>query len=402
MALNKDQVRAILAEKCSHPDHVDNIELEIFGFNGDFFCSDMYKAQVTLKKTRVRKDLLIKTLPSNDEAMSEYNLIEQFNIERTMYAECIPEIFHQEIDLFADAYYLAENIFIFDDLSAEGFQMGPKHALDRAHFELALKGLGRLHAASLEFKVRNSKRFQEISDKLFKIDILEIQQMGSKIMGLDAIRLFKEKYPEKADHPGLENLANSFMKNYTDHRKFVWQGEEPWRVLCHGDFNRNNMLFKYDEGGNPVAVKFFDLQTSRVTSPVIDLSFFIYLNSTLELRKQTDLLQLYFSPIESKMRNLNLESDYNFKSFQQEYAARAFYGFLICMDFLRMIHTDKEELKDIKYDTSNIELWEYIKTIGGKEADNRIAEMVAEFLDKNYYPVDLNYNKQYQSSNNKI
>jgi len=34
-------------------------------------------------------------------------------------------------------------------------------------------------------------------------------------------------------------------------------------IACHGDFLRNNMLFKYDETGKAVDVRFFDFQTSR-------------------------------------------------------------------------------------------------------------------------------------------
>ena len=39
--------------------------------------------------------------------------------------------------------------------------------------------------------------------------------------------------------------------------------EEALAVVCHGDFLRNNMLFKYDENGKAVDVRLIDFQTSR-------------------------------------------------------------------------------------------------------------------------------------------
>lgn len=39
--------------------------------------------------------------------------------------------------------------------------------------------------------------------------------------------------------------------------------EEPQAVIVHGDFCRNNMLFRYDNADQAVDVRLFDLQNSR-------------------------------------------------------------------------------------------------------------------------------------------
>ena len=79
------------------------------------------------------------------------------------------------------------------------------------------------------------------------------------------------------------------MKNCLEHagQHFVdlMQPEEPLAVLCHGDFCRNNILFRYDSGKTCDAV-FFDFQQVKYASPAIDLSVFMYLNTSSELRNQ--------------------------------------------------------------------------------------------------------------------
>ncbi|MBO8695574.1 phosphotransferase, partial [Staphylococcus aureus] len=58
----------------------------------------------------------------------------------------------------------------------------------------------------------------------------------------------------------------------------------PMSVLCHGDFNRNNLLFRYDDGGRPVDALAYDMATMRYGSPVLDLSFFLYMNADRQTR----------------------------------------------------------------------------------------------------------------------
>jgi len=61
--------------------------------------------------------------------------------------------------------------------------------------------------------------------------------------------------------------------------------KEPLAVLCHGDFRRNNVFFRNDSG-KPCDSVLFDFQTVTYSSPTIELSLFMYLNTSSEIRNQ--------------------------------------------------------------------------------------------------------------------
>lgn len=366
-------------------EEVQTTKLETLISPGESFCSALYKAKVILKNEIQPTSLIIKIISKN--VFKDF-LADQFRTECYMYRTSLPEVFPNELDLFPRVHVLKDNILILDDVSAVGYKMGPKNNLDVHHLELAIKGLGRLHAASLAFKIQNPKRFYEIGTKLYNIiPILKRLQKGREVLGSESVRLYLEKYPEKVNDPGVGNLKYVF-ENLTDPIGNSCGEKEPWMVLCHGDFNRNNMLFKYDIQGKPIGVKFIDLQTSRIGSPVVDLSVIFWVNTNQKTRQdyQGYLIDIYFSIIEKKIRYLDTERIYTREMFDKEFNARAFYGYMIGCDFIRICIESAEVMKNVKINLDE-DYWELIKGLGGKEADERIIDLVGHFMEKKYWPV---------------
>lgn len=66
----------------------------------------------------------------------------------------------------------------------------------------------------------------------------------------------------------------------------ILEPQEPTAVLCHGDFNRNNLFFRYDDSGKPVDAMVFDMATIRYGSPTFDLSFLLYMNTDSQFRDE--------------------------------------------------------------------------------------------------------------------
>lgn len=64
------------------------------------------------------------------------------------------------------------------------------------------------------------------------------------------------------------------------------QPREPYAVICHGDYLRNNVAFRYDDRGQATAAMMFDFQTMRYASPMIDLATFMANSTGCDVRNK--------------------------------------------------------------------------------------------------------------------
>lgn len=83
---------------------------------------------------------------------------------------------------------------------------------------------------------------------------------------------------------GFQRLTYS----YKEYGKQLVAPQEPFATICHGDFLRNNVAYRYDtdNSGTPLEIMMFDYQTVRLSSPMIDLSVFLALSVFEDVRYQ--------------------------------------------------------------------------------------------------------------------
>jgi len=156
---------------------------------------------------------------------------------------------------------------------------------------------------------------------------------------------------------------------------------EPLAVVCHGDFNRNNLLFRYDEAGLPVDVLLFDFGTPNYGSPALDLSFFVYMNTTQELRKSRwdDLLNVYCNTLaETVPSGVRVP---NRAELDSEMAASAFFGFAHASFFLPFQLKPGNTLNDELDDEAKVE---WFLQVGGDIGTDLVADMVQHIVDMKY------------------
>jgi hypothetical protein len=112
-------------------------------------------------------------------------------------------------------------------------------------------------------------------------------------------------------------------------------------------------LFRYDSG-KPCDAVFCDFQTVRYASPAIDLSFFMYLNTSPELRNQhwDDLFGEYHATLTRTLARIldcsveELLPDYGLDEFRKDFVVHGFYGYMICSYFLGEVSVDREDQID--------------------------------------------------------
>lgn len=139
---------------------------------------------------------------------------------------------------------------IMEDLKERGYQTADRQrGLDMNHVRIAIRKLSKLHACSmvLEHEKRiNLKSFQRG----------QIGKTGGvwndwyRIMVNAMVDEVKTWGDEWASYVGkLERLRTAFIDQASD----MFDDIDTFpKVLIHGDYWTNNMMFRYDENGNPI------------------------------------------------------------------------------------------------------------------------------------------------------
>uniref|UniRef100_A0A2S2PH61 CHK kinase-like domain-containing protein n=1 Tax=Schizaphis graminum TaxID=13262 RepID=A0A2S2PH61_SCHGA len=110
--------------------------------------------------------------------------------------------------------------------------------------------------------------------------------------GMD--RLLKRDGDRYRDHAHIRRLNELF----DDAENALMQSlnvREPLSVVCHGDWHRETLLFRYDEHRRPFDATAIDFSTLHYESPALDISSFLYMSTTQRVREAhwDDLLDTY-------------------------------------------------------------------------------------------------------------
>jgi len=155
---------------------------------------------------------------------------------------------------------------------------------------------------------------------------------------------------------------------------------EPMAVLCHGDFNRNNLLFRYDDGGRPVDALAFDMATIRYGSPVLDLSFFLYMNADRQTRDNhwDELLDVHCSTLAADAGDVPVPGRDQLDAEVREYG---FYGLVHVSYFARVMLEETAQVDcDELIDADEFKMLSFLLMSGGEPATEWFADAVQHFI----------------------
>ncbi|XP_033223468.1 uncharacterized protein LOC117177088 [Belonocnema kinseyi] len=179
-----------------------------------------------------------------------------------------------------------DSLVILENLTKDGYQICSKKANLQMEFVLAaVQEIARFHAKSYILKNKQPKEFFNFIEEINKLNSRILASKDSCIMiGANAIGarivnyLRRENYDKEfcdKIEPILVNACDQIVNN-------IKRSEEPLTVLCHGDFLRNNIVFKKID--DQIKAKVIDFGAIEYNSPGTDLSKFLILNCTREVR----------------------------------------------------------------------------------------------------------------------
>uniref|UniRef100_T1GZ73 CHK kinase-like domain-containing protein n=1 Tax=Megaselia scalaris TaxID=36166 RepID=T1GZ73_MEGSC len=153
--------------------------------------------------------------------------------------------------------------------------------------------------------------------------------------------------------PGYEKIAEKLLKFQ---EKFIENlikcGEQrpgEFAVLNHGDFWVNNMMFKYNEAGEPIDCVFVDMQMNIYSSPGLDLNYFFNTSLPVDtlINKREYLIEVYYDSLKDTLKSLHYETIPSYETVLNEVAAREDHGFFAGFAIFPTVAMDKSHSKDM-------------------------------------------------------
>ncbi|XP_027847192.2 uncharacterized protein LOC114127210 [Aphis gossypii] len=399
-------LREELPEIVSNGAFGKNLKYVSFELNQDHMGQDQYMSTVLFGTVTTSDEsqfhVVTKFKLRSEKLRHMFKIDFQFNNEIIMYETIIPFLFEchrslngvEDLPLLPKFFYgrnkggefFERDLIMVENVNPLGFKLSEARMfLDYDHLITALQALAKFHGLSYIAKHKDPDTLQKF---VMNIRDTQFDDNGEWLLKNNSLKRFATR--------GINRLLERSGDLYRDNehlqrfQKLIDDGDnllrrtlkprEPFSVVCHGDFNRNNMFFRYDEAGIPVDVLLFDFGTSRYGSPALDLSFFLYMNTTQDMRERRwdDLLNEYCSVLAKSVPSGVLVS--NRAKLDSEMAACAIFGFAHASFFLPC----QIQPSSINPDLDNEVRIKMMLQRGGDYGTEIVADLVQHIVDMGY------------------
>ncbi|XP_040160853.1 uncharacterized protein LOC120898712 [Anopheles arabiensis] len=241
-----------------------------------------------------------KIKPTEGLLVEQFKKADVFEKEILMYKSVLPSMvtmiakLGSVIELAPQLIYSSEtpsDLVVLEDLTARGYSVENQTlGLSYEQSKMAVEKLAFFHAASAMMLSENGQAFPKFTKGTFHAEHKDklsyfpdtIRMVGEMAAELDISQPMADKLlklPAKALQKAIEAYESDF---------------KGFKVLNHGDFWTNNILFKY-QGNELVDAIFVDFQNCVVGSPIIDLVYFLAASPAHEVleKHRDELVYIY-------------------------------------------------------------------------------------------------------------
>lgn len=409
----------LLEVKLSTPEHLDG------------FMSVIHNLILVTKdkKTSETKsfNLMVKVM-KGDDAFRESSLAKtQFTNEIYIYTKVVPAFIDLlatkqcsirgenwcpkivygtsgQIPGFSDIY---ETILVMENMTLDGFQAGPRNDLDEHHLALMAKRIAQFHACTYAMKILDKERLETLVDGIIPLNFAKDGQTFNSYavlfkLGLDRVFEYIDNHSAELDDKNFRTDMTKLRRKYGEKpihlmQKFLERTE--FSVILHGDYNRNNVLFKYEDD-KPIDLRMFDFQENRYGSPSVDLTFFMCMSMPTGCREKfwTPTLKHYHdSLIETMIDILKCDKDdprlltYNYDNFISHITKFGLYGGMVAAHFLPWMMCPEDECAQLSFhfekDVHSSEFKHWTRVCGGEAVDKRLIEIFKHLSQLGYFSI---------------
>lgn len=415
------------------------------------FTAHTYRAEIVVEENRIKvngenickvmrkESLMVKRIMDSESVGDVHDYKHLFYVESKMLGDIVPLLLSspaliagdsdcqysssnlcKACSLFPTCYYTSrkrrDSLIVFEDFQNSEYRFGGNNSmlLDFDHIVLALESLARFHALSYAMKKRDPHNFYSCvvnkvetgknfsaEDKANELMYAHAYLQCLQFAALQPLEIFATKFLDGSQKyiSGVRRL-NVLLGDIVGLIRKLLIPEEPLAVLCHGNFNMLNILYRYDANNKPIAVKFIDFQDVHYASPATDLTVFLFLSASPELRAESldDWICIYHQTLLNAMSEFldcpkkDLLPEYGLDAFKDEFSRYAVYGYILTAAYVTSAVSTPAKIEKL-FETFNDgipsreDVDESIRAnlkLEGGQVTYRLVSLIKELVDRGY------------------
>ncbi|GJQ84391.1 hypothetical protein Trydic_g3868 [Trypoxylus dichotomus] len=283
--------------------------------------------------------------------------------------------------------HLQEHCFVMEDMKSLGYIMKDrKKPLDYNHVKLVMEAYGKLHAISFALRDQDPELFGKLAESTVEA------VFNKKDIDRERKKEHMAKYHNKvleSLHPEEDSVAIEKYKKYVENDVEIFadlfDNQNKYSVIGHGDSWVNNMLFRYensDHPDRPTRICLLDWQLCRYGSPAFDLSYFVFTctDEILRQRHYDNMIKLYYHSLCQHLADLGSDPEqlFPFEALESELKRASIFGLYMSIMIVRLMMSEVEEIPDLNDIDENKAVMDY-KSVNDDVYKKRIRGMVLDF-----------------------
>ncbi|XP_068624060.1 uncharacterized protein [Battus philenor] len=373
---------------------------------GDSYLSEVRRIRIHgVNRYGVNKhvQVILKTIPQNTCRRLSFRSDEFFKNEIAFYTKVLPallnfqsktnvkEHFDHHVKIFLTHCDGLHDVICLQDISLQGYRnIVRQQSIDIEHCKITIKTLAQFHALSFAMRDQEPEEFYKICNAVSETYCdLRLwnwyKRFWNRICKI-AIDAVEKEYPDSI----YLKKVKDFAVPQTYFKMIYAIKDKKNAVISHGDPWTNNFLYRY-KNNDVTSAKIIDFQLTRYSSPVLDLSYFVYNSTGQELRQQyyNDLLKYYYEVLSTQIKGMGSDPVriYPWDVFMDEVKRYSCFGLGSSFEMTPLIVLDPEDAIDLEIEGNkevNIDdIWK-LGPIKTKEGRQRAADNVVHCVDNGY------------------
>lgn len=289
---------------------------------GQNYTSEILRLSVRMKNGNGHEEnvsLILKCLSTDGELARITGIHDDYTKETSMISKVLVDVDRlltssgEDFEKIGARYYSSgyqpTQYIILEDLSVSGYKISNKNdGLDLKHGLLVMKSIAIYHAATAVLM----QMHEELKDEFEVAAMFTPETMAiMRPFCVAVLRFISKEIAHWHESPKdlLERILDQPDIIQNQIRKLTKYRPDKFNVILHGDLWINNLMFKYSQE-QVKSVRILDFQKSYVSSPAIDLLYFMYtsLEEDVRTNNMEDLITEYHKHLTNTLKTLNYHS----------------------------------------------------------------------------------------------